>query len=288
MMHRRISLGIVALFSALLIIFVASIAVTKAEGDLIFVLREKLVSLGVPVEKISITKRFPLQIEILLRANDDKTELTEEFIHYKQQTFHEAMLAHRFGLKVNATTVVVRNKRGDIIDWERIYVNDKSPSQQSSFEGPVLDQKKTEELFRQELQLGNMRLKTLRIQAGAGTDRSVRTAIIELVAPNLESANQSISNFIGSLQYTVRKANQKGARISVCKVLITDENGEMLLDYLYDVEIGRQSWKMSKGVSDDWFPHPYKKRNITPVATPTPWTPPPPPPFDSPLSTPTP
>jgi len=287
MTHRRISLGILALFSALLIIFVASIAVTKAEGDLIFVLREKLLSLGVPVEEISITKRFPLQIEILLRANDGDTELTEEFIHFKQQTFHEVMLAHRFGLKVNALTVVVRNERGDVIDRERIYVNDKGPSQQSSFEGPVLDQKKTEELFRQELQLGKMKLKTLRIQAGAGTDKSVRTAIIELVAPDIESANQSISNFIGSLRHTIRKANQKGARISVCKVLITDENGEILLDYLYDIEIGRQSWKMSKGVSEDWFPHPYKKRRITPAVTSTPWTPPPPP-FDSPLSTPTP
>jgi len=286
MMHRIKNLGMIALLSALLITFVVSITVTKAEGDLVSVLHEKLVSLGIPVEEITITKRFPLQIEILLHANKDDIQLTEEFIRYKQQTFHEAMLAHRFGLKVDATTVVIRNERGEVIDWEQIYVNDKSPSQQPSFEGPVLDQKKTEELFTQELQLGEMKLKTLNIQFGAGTDRSVRTVTIELVAPHIEAANQSISNFIGSLQYAIREANQKGARISVCRVLITDEYGKMLLMYSYDVEIGRQSWKMSNGVTNDWFPHPYEKQEMTPVATSTPWTPPPP--FDSPLSTPTP
>ena len=285
-MHRIQNLGMIALLSALLITFVVSITVTKAEGDLISVLHEKLVSLGIPVEEITISKRFPLQIEILLRTHNGDTQLTEEFIRYKQQTFHEAMLAHRFGLRVDATTVVIRNERGDIVDWEQIYVNDRGPSRQPPFEGPVLDQKKTEELFTQELQLGEMKLKRLSIQFGAGSDRSVRTVTIELVAPDIEAANRSISNFIGSLQYVIREANQKGARISVCRVLITDENGRKLLDYVYDVEIGRQSWKMSNGVTNDWFPHPYEKQEMNPVATSTPWTPPPP--FDSPLATPTP
>jgi len=274
-----------ALLIISLIVLLAFSIVVKAEGDLITLLHEKLISLGVPVEEIIITQRLPLQIEIILQSDDD-IHMSEEVIRYKQLTFHEALLAHRFGLKVAATTVVIQNSKGDVLDWEQIYVNDKSPSRQPSFEGPILDQGKVEEIFMRKLQLGDMKLKKLNIQKGAGTNQESRTITIELVAPNLEVANYSIPNFMGSLHYTIRKANQEGARLSICRVLITDGSGKILLDYIYDVEIGRQSWKMSDGLTNDWFPHPDEKKDATPAATSTPWTPSPP--FNSPLPTPRP
>lgn len=56
---------------------------------------------------------------------------------------------------------------------------------------------------------------------------------------------------IGALISNLSKINQEsdGSLIAVRRLWVTGDNGDILLSYLYDLELGKQRWGMAPGVT---------------------------------------
>ena len=116
-----------------------------------------------------------------------------------------------------------------------------------------------------------MTVDELTVTTGAGSDQDVQSlSTAHLTTPNLQTANRAIPSFIGSLKSRLGKVNQESdySLVAICRLWIQDSSGSVLLDYLYDLQLGKETWGMAQGVTQDWFPHPYGSPTPTSTSTP--------------------
>jgi len=256
----------------ILIFSVLSVMEVKAQEDLVTELNTRLTQLGVPVKDVIIDSKVPFQITILLQSSTTADHGTDEDALNKYLAYREAYLAEKFGLDLDSFVISLVNVNGDVISWEQRFLTLRYTNPDFSA-SKNLDNQATETLLREQFDFQGLQIDALTVTAGAGSAQDVQTVSIRLTAASLQAANAAIPGLIGTLIPNLSKINQEsdGSLIAVCRLWVIDNNGEILLSYLYDLELGMQRWGMAPGVTRDWFPHPvetYSPPPILPTATP--------------------
>ena len=250
----------------ILIFSVLSVMEVKAQEDLVTELNTRLTQLGVPVKDVSIDSRVPFQITIILQSSTTADHRTDEDALNEYLAYREAYLAHKFGLTLDSFAISLVNVNGDVIGWEQRFLTLRYTN--PDFSAPKnLDNQATESLLREQLDFQGLQIDELTVTTGAGSEQDVQTVSIRLTASSLQAANAAIPGMIGTLISHLSKINRESdvSLIAVCRLWVTDNNGDILLSYLYDLELGLQQWGMAPGVTDDWFPHPVETYSPPPV-----------------------
>jgi hypothetical protein len=256
----------------ILIFSVFAVMEVKAQEDLVAELATRLTRLGVPVKDVSIDSKVPFQITILLQSSTTTDHRTDEDALNEYMAYREAYLSNKFGLDLDSFIISLVNVNGDVIGWEQRFLTLRYSN--PDFSAPKnLDNQATESLLREQLDFQGLQIDALTVTTGAGSEQDVQSVSIRLSASSLQAANTAIPGLIGTLISNLSKINQEGevSLIAVCRLWVVDKNGDILLSYLYDLELGMQQWGMAQGVTDDWFPHPvetYSPPPVLPTVTP--------------------
>jgi hypothetical protein len=67
--------------------------------------------------------------------------------------------------------------------------------------------------------------------------------------------NQTLSPLLESLRPLADDINAQGAQIVMVNLMVKDEKGNILLNYLLDLQFGIENWWAADGINvDNWYP----------------------------------
>jgi hypothetical protein len=234
-------------------------------------LSERLKLKGVPIKDIIVTNRLPYQVEIVIQSSSENSALSMDDVWYMQLTRREATLAYRIGMKLNNYTLIVINQKGERISWEQnfLYTSDSSQNLPSVGQS-LLDNTATREVFMSKLNFSGMNLDTLSVDTETTPGDYGQIVKIQLSTPSLDTANQHLLPFLGSLFKVLDTINADyGTRVVLCHFRLLDDKGNILLDFVQDVETHLKQWSAIKGLTQEWYPHPQETAApITETSTP--------------------
>jgi hypothetical protein len=259
----------------ILILSILFVLEVRAQEDLISTLETHLRESGIQVKSISIDSRIPLQITITLQSTTEGEHRTQQDVWDEFLTEREAALAHKFGLQLDSLTLVLINQHGELLDWSLRSLNPRDfplAYKQFSAGNKTLNEQATAALLRQELNFDGLTVGELSVTRGIGSEQDVQSVSIQLIASSLNAANRTIPNITGFLSQKLDQINQESnySMVAVIYLEIIDENGNNLLTYIYDVQLGKQTWGMAPGITTDWFPQPAPTWSPTAKVTSTP------------------
>ncbi len=221
-------------------------------------LSERLKLKGVPIKDIIVTNRLPYQVEIVIQSTSENSALSMDDVWYMQLTRREATLAYRIGMKLNNYTLIVINQKGEKISWEQnfLYPGDSSQNLPSVGQS-MLDNTATREVFMSKLNFSGMNLDILSVDTEITPGDYGQIVNIQLSTPSLATANQHLLPFLGSLSKVLDTINADyGTRVVLCHFRLLDDKGNILLDFVQDVETHMKQWSAIKGLTQEWYPHP--------------------------------
>jgi hypothetical protein len=232
---------------------------------------------NVPVTGITISNRVPLSINITLQSKSDTADLSPDDSWSIILAGREASLAYRAGIKVSSYTISVLNTKGEVItSWDSFLDSSMSSQNRPPVSPSKLDNQKVVELFLGSVNTGKLAVKRFDVFTNKLISNNGQIVEIELTAPDLDAANQSWPSFFDSFRASKANMNLKmGASIILYHIVLSDEQGNILLTYASDSEGGSgDQWYQVKGFTMDWFPHPEASHTPTlvgaqAVSTPT-------------------
>ncbi len=230
----------------------------NAQNEIVATLTERLTKQEVPIKDITVQNRIPLQIEIVLQSSSSGATRSHKDFWYKHLAWREATLAYRLGLRLHRFTLILLNTQGEILSWDQIYLYpDDLVHHSLSPDSSELDNKATEELVADRINLYGMSLDSTRVSTGVGGYDDVQMLTIQLSVQDIPIANRALVQFMPSLRPLLENVNaEPGTRIAICRIELVDSQDELVLEYLWDLEIGRHTWHMADSLTRDWFPHP--------------------------------
>jgi hypothetical protein len=246
----------------------------KAQTDLVSDLTQRLILEGVPLKEITINSQTPFLIEIVLQSSSDGKKRTREDFWYKHLAWREAALAYKNGDRLDGFTLSLLNSKGDLIDSVQLFLSPDDPSQKPyPFGSTKLDDTVALELVKEQIDLYGLSLERVDISTGIGSDDTVQILKLKLSSPNIDVTNKVLPSFIPSLKPFLTSVNKEsGVRIGLLWLEVVDNNDELLLEYLWDLEVERTTWYMAEGIRGGWFSTPLEpesemKPTITPDGT---------------------
>lgn len=259
-----VCLGIAAVTLA----FLAAIEV-NAQNQTVEDLARRLKQRGVAVKTVTVLNRIPFQIEIVIQSTSGGKDPTPNDLWFAQLARREASLAHRLGLPIESYQLTLLNSKGEAISWEKNKLLPTEPSQrETSPTSSKLSNEATAKLVREQLNLGGMSLDALEVSSDTALGDNGQKLFVQLSAPDLERANQSLLPFLASLRPLLDNLNAKqGTRIVICWVRLSDRQGNLLLNYVWDVETREETSTAAPGLIK-WYPRPPMPTQM-PSATPT-------------------
>lgn len=217
--------------------------------DIVSYLESQLNQQKVPFTKIQIIQDFPLQIEIDVQSmSEDKNWMPEDFenLHLAQR---EAILATEEGFNIERYTEVLLNKRGESISWARIKIN--REILYVKLPPATITDIDAMSLLNEKINTYEMSVLNKHISSFDG----FKTLNLELSTTSLEEVNQKILQIKDSLGSLVKDMNEQGAQIVMVKLKVRDEKGEVLLNYLMDLQFENEGWWVADGINiDSWYP----------------------------------
>ncbi|HSQ26792.1 MAG TPA: hypothetical protein VLM80_06675 [Anaerolineales bacterium] len=235
-------------------------------------LQERLQQLNIPVKSLTVTKQTPLEIELTLNSSGSVGRLSESDMLNRFLAVREVELAYlHYDLPVKSYRLMLVIPEGDVVYDSTIFLNDDLPSQDLKPAPPAtVDDARAKEILENELDLNGLRLSSLAAFPDFSTwDNSKFFTLLLSTGASAENTNNlQIGQFIASLRHQIEDLNQLYAmRIVIMHVRIQDEDDRLLVDYLEDFEIGKQSsWDYVEG----WYPQPAPAVGAEPRATFTP------------------
>lgn len=223
----------------------------RAQEDIVNYLEERLKQQNVPVVGIKITREFPLQLEITVQSTSDGSRGNpEDPINY-HLVEREVVLARQNGYFVESLTRIFLSPQGKEIATATTHVKslefmflDNTPSR--------IADSPTKILVTDKIYLYGMSATDISVASSEG----LQTLRLQLSAPSLNEVNKTLTQFMFSLRPLIADINANGAHIVICKLEIRDEKGNLLLNYMLDLQMDSENWWMADGLTMDWFPHP--------------------------------
>lgn len=243
----------------ILIIFIASVVVIQVNAqeqsaDDIF---DRLEQKGVPVLKVSTIHRLPYRIEIDLQSASQSDDLALEDNWFMQLAHREATLAYRIGIRLASYRLNVYNAAGALIYATETYLYPEDLSQNSQPARTQVDNQNAEQIVAGNLQLAGLKLDELAVAPEDSLGGNGQILLIQVSGKDLADVNGSLPKFLDSFFQLLDTINaQHGTNIVLCHLRVIDANGEVLLDYVRDLEGGSTQWTAAGGLYSDWFPKP--------------------------------
>jgi len=229
---------------------------------------ERLEHKGVPVLNIITINRLPYEIEINLQSKSENNHLVLDDNWFMQLAHREATLAHRIGIQLTRYRLNVYNIKGELISSTDTYLYPEDLSLKSQPGISVVDIQTTKKIVNENLQLADLSLDELEVTPEDTLGSNGQVLLIQVSGKDLEDINRSLPRFLDSLFQLLETVNsQEGTNIVLCHLRILDTAGNVLLDYVRDLEGGSTQWTSAEGLYSDWFPKPALAPTSTPPST---------------------
>lgn len=264
------------LFAVIVVVIGLAMYVTikvNAQNQYTSDLAERLERRGVPVKHVAILKRIPYEIEIVLQSSSSDDHLSLEDNWFMQLARREAVLAYRVGTGLDSFKLIVLNVKSEVIYSTQTYLYPEDLSQQLiPPEQLKVDNATTKEIIMHQLQLAGLSLDSLDISSEDVDGFSGQVLMVQVSSENLDTANQSMPKFLGSFFKMLDTINgEHQTYIVLCRLRLLDQKGNVLLDYVKDLESGFVQWTSVEGLYDEWHPKPKATDNgMSPIPTPAP------------------
>jgi hypothetical protein len=229
------------------------------------ILAERLRNQGVPVKAVEIVNGEPGEVEIILQSTSAGSEFAPEDLWYAQLARREASLAHRIGILLDGYTLTQINMRGEILSSGYHNIASDDPSQQSVASAlPQLDDEATGVLIGEELELYGLSIASLDVTSGVQPDVGQRLIML-LSVPDLEAANQAIPAVLPPISYYLDNINSEhDTNVVICWIRIQDQQGNLLVNYIVDLETGTETWSKADDILA-WYPSPPVQASEAPM-----------------------
>lgn len=231
---------------------------SQRDKELIGDLTDYLEQQGVPLVSVKITGNGEwhpaVVIEFTLQSSSETDKGTPNDGAFSNLVSRTANLAHRRGLNIGAISQIVLNAQGEKISRGTEVVKELEEID-SLFDPPQeVDDDTAAALLRQNLSLHGMALEKLDVSLDS---YEYRWVTFDLRVADMETANNVFPEFLGNMHKSIRELNTgQDTKITICRINISTTDGELLLRYINDLQMGRQSWWQAEGFTMDWFPHP--------------------------------
>lgn len=244
----------IGILTILLVFFTVSQAIAQEQNS--NDLSERLKQKGVPVIKVVTISRLPYEIEINLQSASENEELTLDDNRFIGLAHHEAAMAYRIGPPLKSYRLNVYNSKDKLLYSTDTYLYSEDLSQNIRPGKSTVDAQTARQIVAEKIQLSGLSLDELSVtEAKSGEGGQV--LVIKVSGKDLEEINRSLPGFLTSVIQMLDTINsQRGTNIVFCHMRVVDETGEVLLDYVRDLEGGNTQWMSAKGVYNDWFPKP--------------------------------
>ena len=241
-----IIIGIVSVFN-LRVKAQQGVETASPQQDVVSYLQERLKQQNVPFTQIKILQESPLEIEITLQSVSEGEKFAPDDSANLHLTVREAVLANGRGYQINGLTQVVLNKDGKSISWGWLKVTDLyylklAPS--SITDALAMN------LVDEKINTYGMSVVNKDISSFDG----FKSLNLDLSTTSLEEANQTLSQIKDSLGPLAKDVNAQGAQVVMVRLKVKDEKGEVLLNYLLDLQFETEGWWVADGINvDSWY-----------------------------------
>ena len=222
----------------------------RAQEEIVTYLGEKLKQQNVPFVEIVVLQKLPINLQVVIQSASDGEKATPDDPINLNLVSREIILANRQGYFVERFAIVLLNNKGEpMARTERsteiadIFIDTRPSSINNETASGMITNK---------INLYGMSLIDLDVSSLNG----LQTTTIRLSTPSVDVANQALPRFMPSLRLLLEDINAKGSQIVNCKLELRDENGNLLLNYILDLQLRAENWWMADNLTNDWFPHP--------------------------------
>jgi hypothetical protein len=190
-----------------------------------------------------------LQVEIDIQSLSEGKDWMPEDSKNLYLARREAVLAAEKGFNIERYTEVLLNKNGETISWARIKIN-----------GEISYTKLVPSNIPDSVAL-NLASKKINPRGMSIINKNVssfdgfQNLNLDLLTPSMNEANQSLSQIRDSLHPLASDINAQGAQIAMINMMVKDEKGDILLNYLLDLQFGVETWWAADGIDvTNWYP----------------------------------
>ena len=217
--------------------------------DVASYLRSRLTQRHVPFTKIEILQASPLQIEINIQSMSNNKDWMPEDFENLILARREAVLAGEKGFNIERYTEVLVNQNGESISWARIKIN--GEISYTKLAPSTVADLLTKNLVMEKIGTHGMSIINNEVSSFDG----FQTLNIALSAKSLEEANLVLPQIRESFRPSAKDINSHGSQIVMIKLVVKNELGEILLNYLLDLQFGTENWWVAEGINvDNWYP----------------------------------
>lgn len=257
MKHKRwiILVGLILVVMGITV----SLCYTKiaAQQEVVGYLKERLEKENIPVLEIKVLGTSPyLRLMIIVQnVNVEETgKAIDPIVRHSIQ--REVILARQHGYVIDSFVLVILNHQGEqIFLAEMPGYSENVPLQISPAK---LDDRATRDIALKNLTLYGLSL----VEARVVTSEGIQTLTLQLSTPSLETANQSLPEFMLSLRPFIADINAQGAQIVICRIELRDAKGQLLLKYVLDLQLDSEIWWQIDGLTEAWFPSPPSEADL--------------------------
>lgn len=222
-----------------------------AQQDVAGYLETRFKELNVPVVSVRIVQEVPMEVEITLLSEGLKGhQATASDMQNYYHIERELRLAGRQGYAVDSFTLIKRDAEGQ--EWRSVFGSVSPIYAQLDSTAASFSDAATADLIRSRLDPGALSVNSIEVVSSEGP----QLAELQLSAPSLEVANESVPVFWPALRTAIGELNAEGARILILRVQLRDSTGSLLIDYVRDREIGMESAWLASGMNIEGIAYP--------------------------------
>jgi hypothetical protein len=266
----RWALAIVGIAAVLAFIRFATLAWPRAgaQEDGTQRLEERLEQLGVPVKRFTVTSRSPVKIEVVLRGTGGQEDFRNRVLAKR-----EIELDYRYsGIRISSYRLVVETDLGTTISDNTLYLGPDFSSQRMSPATPSsVGPADTREILAKNFDLHGFELVKLEVPSSySASDNSKLAALVLSTGTTIEQTDASqIDKLMVSVHPQIEAINDRyGTRIVLVHIRILDSNGELLVDFLKDMETWSESSWVDEHIKVGWYPQPAATEGSEPTDAP--------------------
>jgi len=267
---RKVSL---ILFIAIITFMGITIGVIQvnAQNECTSDLEERLQKSGVPYKHVTTISRVPYEVEIALQSSSNNDQLALEDNWFMQLARREATFTYRTSERLKSYKLVVFNTKDELIYSTQTYLYPEDLNQKlTTSRQTTIENAQAEKIIRGLLQFGELSPDKLNVISESTAEGSGQILIISVTATDISTANRSLPIFLDSLFQLLDTVNEKyGTYIVLCHLRLFDSGGNVLLDYVRDVEAGHTQWTSVSGLYNEWHSDPGKTEIPIPTTAPT-------------------
>jgi hypothetical protein len=233
----------------------------SSQGNEIQTLEKRLVHLGIPVKSVTVIKQSPLEIEVILKSLGSDEKLGQDDLWNKFLTEREVELAFlNFATHIESYRLVLVTAKGNTIYDSTVFLYPDLPSQKLTQAPPSsVENSKAKDILGRNLDLQGLKLLTLDVPSSyIASDNSKLVTLDLSTGTSADTVDiAQIDEFIMKIRPQIEEINSRyGTRIVLIHVQIKDSDNKLLVDYMEDIETGRQSSWTAENIEGNWYPQP--------------------------------